>query len=53
MLLPLTFEVEQGHRAASVGLNSLSCPHLLDLGTRFPRLATLLRQDALHRRKNG
>ena len=53
MLLPLTFEVEQGHRAASVGLNSLSCPHLLDLGTRCPRLVTLLRQNALHRRKNG
>ena len=53
MLLPLTFDVEQGHRAASVGLNSLSCPHLLDLGTRCPRLVTLLRQNALHRRKNG
>ncbi len=53
MLLPLTFEVEQGHRAASVGLNSLSCPRLLDLGTRCPRLVTLLRQNALHRRKNG
>ena len=32
MLLPLTFEVEQGHRAASVGLDSLSCPRLLDRG---------------------
>ena len=53
MLLPLTFDVEQGHRAASVGLNSLSCPHLLDLGTRCPRLVTLLRQNALHRPKSG